>query len=82
MHDLAAHVQEVDGPVSEHWRKQRVALERALGVVGDEPGTRSSGALLILESRKSRQPTTVESSRGGGPNIGDATSTPGGAYSS
>jgi hypothetical protein len=47
VHDLALHVEEVDGAVSGHGREQRVALERAVGVVGDEPGTRAPDALLI-----------------------------------
>jgi hypothetical protein len=47
VHDLAVHVDEVDGTVSEHGRVKRVTLERAIGVVGDEPDTRAPDSLLV-----------------------------------
>src|SRR5258707_425847 len=45
--DVAIHLHEIHGAVTEHRRKKRIAGLRARGVVGDESSPRSPDFLLI-----------------------------------
>src|SRR5215472_16302664 len=47
VHGRAVHVDEVDGPVAEHRGEQRIALERARRVVGNEARSRAPYTLLV-----------------------------------
>src|SRR5215471_15164279 len=67
----AVHVDEVDGAVTEHRGEQRIALERARRVVGDEARARAPHTLLVdahcADYRRARCPVNRDTVASGRP---------------